>query len=148
MNDLAEKLPSSDEIALAHESAQVLAAYVRDQALELTLHSPKHGMRQLQLPQRALKLLLEMLTHMQDGKAVTLVPHGFELTTQQAADLLNVSRPFFVGLLRSGAMPYHKVGTHRRVRYNDVMAYREAQLQDSESAVDELTQIGQEDGEY
>ena len=148
MSEIANKLPTECEIALAQESAQILAAYVRDQALELTIHSPDHGMSQLQLPPRALKLLLEMLTHMQDGKAVTLMPHGFELTTQQAADLLNVSRPYFVGLLRSGTIPYHKVGTHRRVRYDDVMAFRESQRRDSQSALDELTQIGQENGEY
>ncbi|HEV7448390.1 MAG TPA: helix-turn-helix domain-containing protein [Steroidobacteraceae bacterium] len=98
----------------------------------------------LVLPAAAVRLLGALLTELAKGNAVTLVPHHAELTTQEAADLLNVSRPFLIGLLEKGQLPHHKVGTHRRVRFADLMTYKRRRDAESESALRELAALSQE----
>jgi excisionase family DNA binding protein len=96
------------------------------------------------LPAAAVRLLGALLTELAKGNAVTLMPHHAELTTQEAADLLNVSRPFLVGLLESGQLPHHKVGTHRRVRFSDLMTYKRKRDAESETALRELASLSQD----
>jgi excisionase family DNA binding protein len=79
----------------------------------------------VRLPASVYTLLARVVHELAHGNAVTIVPIHAELTTQQAADLLNVSRPFLVKLLESGEIPFHHVGTHRRIRFDDLMAYRQ-----------------------
>jgi len=89
----------------------------------------------------ALKLVVQGMAR---GQAMTLVPHGKELTTQEAADLLHVSRPHLVKLLDEGAIAHYKVGTHRRLRIEDVLVYRQQRALTRRSKLDELTQLSQE----
>jgi excisionase family DNA binding protein len=89
----------------------------------------------------ALKLITEGMSH---GLAMTLVPQGKELTTQQVAELLHVSRPHVVKLLEQGAMAFHLAGTHRRVRIEDALAYRAVRNQERRTALDELTRLSEE----
>jgi excisionase family DNA binding protein len=96
------------------------------------------------LPAEAIHLLVRVLTHMANGSAVTVLPVQAELTTQHAADLLGVSRPYLVRLLDEGKIPFHKVGTHRRVRAVDVMAYQEQRQAKSKRLLDDLTEEAQE----
>jgi excisionase family DNA binding protein len=96
------------------------------------------------LPAAAVRLLGAVLTELAKGNAVTLMPHHAELTTQEAADLLKVSRPFLIGLLEDGQLPHHKVGTHRRVRFADLMIYRRRRDAESEEALRELAALSQE----
>jgi excisionase family DNA binding protein len=96
------------------------------------------------LPAAVVRLLGALLTELAKGNAVTLMPHHAELTTQEAADLLNISRPFLVSLLENGELPFHKVGTHRRVRFSDLMIYKRRRDAESEEALREIAAISQE----
>lgn len=71
-----------------------------------------------------------------------------DLTTQQAADLLNVSRPYLIKLLEEGAIPYSKVGTHRRIQYDDLMTFRAAWYAERTRILNELTREAEEMGGY
>jgi excisionase family DNA binding protein len=79
-------------------------------------------------------------------RGTSIVPEHAELTTQQAADMLNVSRPHLIGLLRSGEIEYRKVGKHRRIKAQSLMAYMARDDQDRREAADELTRLNQEMG--
>ena len=98
------------------------------------------------LPVPAVALLLDMLAQMEAGNAVALMPIHAELTTQEAADLLGVSRPFVVKEVAAGAIPHHKVGTHRRIRFKDLMDYKHRVDRDRRQALDELSEQAQKLG--
>lgn len=100
----------------------------------------------LTLPREAVELLAGMLAHLGAGRGVSVVPADAELTTQQAADMLNVSRPFLVGLLNAGEIEYRNVGTHRRIKASSLMEYKQQDDQRRRAVADELTQLGQEMG--
>lgn len=79
---------------------------------------------------------------------MSLVPLEQELTTQEAADLLNVSRPFLLKLLEQGEIPYIKVGSHRRIRFEDLMAYKQQRYLKRRQSLKELTHFSQDEGFY
>ncbi|HJQ17413.1 MAG TPA: helix-turn-helix domain-containing protein [Allosphingosinicella sp.] len=100
----------------------------------------------LQLPKAVTPLLVHILTEMGNGNAVTLIPIHAELTTQEAANLLGVSRPFLIKLLKNKDLPFHKVGTHRRVLFKDLEEYRIKRESKRRTALDELTKQAQDLG--
>jgi len=98
---------------------------------------------ELELPDIVVELLLTLLRTLAAGKGMSIIPMDAELTTQEAADFLSVSRPFVVDLLEAGQIKYRKVGTHRRIRFEDLLAYKEASIKDRSKALEELTSIAQ-----
>jgi excisionase family DNA binding protein len=100
----------------------------------------------IEIPAAALRLLVGILNEMAEGHAVTLVPTQAELTTQEAADFLNVSRPYLIGLLEEGQIPFHKTGTHRRVLFGELLAYKTQTQEKRRQALQELTALSQELG--
>jgi excisionase family DNA binding protein len=98
------------------------------------------------LPRNAVSLLAYILAHAAEGRGVSVIPSHAELTTQQAADILNVSRPFLIGLLEAGAIPYRMVGKHRRITAEALMEYKRRDDQERRSAADDLSTLGQEVG--
>ncbi len=103
---------------------------------------------ELSLPTETLALVARMLQQLSEGHTVTLVPTGGELTTRQAAAILRVSRPYLVALLDAGEIPFHRVGTHRRVRYEDLSAYQEQKREAGFAALAELTAMNEALGLY
>lgn len=102
----------------------------------------------IELPASAFRFLHGLVHHLARGRAVALVPVDKELTTQRAADILNVSRPYLVQLLDEGVIPHSKTGRHRRVRFDDLMAFKERRDAERRTALRELTQLNQELGPY
>jgi excisionase family DNA binding protein len=134
--------PSKADAALARELGQKLAAHKGSEIrLELITGT---STEELILPRSALRLLLRALSEMGQGNAVTLTPVQAELTSQQAADLLNVSRPHLVKLLNEGTIPSRKVGTHRRVQLEDVLAYKREFQAKRQAALSELAGLSQD----
>jgi excisionase family DNA binding protein len=108
----------------------------------------KGGEPALELPDAVYSLLLQILQDMQEGKAISIVPFMQDLTTQEAANFLGVSRPFFVKLLENGKLHYHMTGTHRRVYLKDLMDYRQRRDQDRIEAIDRIAQVEEDAGLY
>lgn len=99
--------------------------------------------KELVMPIGIFELILELLNQAAQGHSVTLIPSNKEFTTQEAADLLNVSRPFVIKLLEEGKIPFHKVGAHRRIKAQDLMTYRRAGEEESLEAFQELAKLSQ-----
>lgn len=100
----------------------------------------------IELPAEAVELLMRILEAFASGRGVTLIPNNAELTTVQAAEILNVSRPFLIKLLEEQKIPYRLVGKHRRIRMEDVMAFKRAVDQQREAILDQLVADAQEQG--
>ncbi|HKB89000.1 MAG TPA: helix-turn-helix domain-containing protein [Opitutaceae bacterium] len=139
-------LPDEKDRELAKESSRSLAGHLRDHSEPFLCFAKGRAKEQIVLPHIAVQFLVELLAQMARGNAVTLIPVHAELTTQQAADLLNVSRPFLIGLLETKKLPFRKVGTHRRVLFKDLIEYKRATDGKRSEALDELAKQAQELG--
>ena len=139
-------LPSDEYMALARESGAVLSAVLQSHAetRQIDFHDDQGMVRAVRIPTSALHLLQQALTEIGQGNAVSMNPIHAELTTQEAANLLHVSRPFLVQLLEKGDIPFHKIGSHRRVYFQDVIAYKNRIDAERRKALDELAQQAQE----
>ena len=139
-------LPSSGEAATARMSGQLLSHHVQTgKPLRLRL-ADADPTDPFELPVGAVKLLMAVLEAMASGQGLTLIPQNAELTTVQAADILNVSRPYLIKLLDEGKIPHHKVGKHRRICMEDVMNHKNAIDAERDRVLDLLVTDAQEMG--
>jgi excisionase family DNA binding protein len=140
--------PTEADALLARESSRRLATCKLGSRSSVRIQLLDDGKEAetLVVPASALRLFLHLLTEMSQGNAVTLIPTHAELTTQQAADLLNVSRPYLVKLLDEGKIPCRTVGKYRRVRFDDLMAYKRKDDAARLKILEELSALDQELG--
>ncbi len=137
--------PTTAVANLAQDSARSLLKIVAASGLqESVLLTIGKSAEKIPVPTAALKLLADVLIEMGKGNAITLLPSHVELSTQEAADILNVSRPFLIEELERGEIPFRKVGTHRRVLLVDLLAYKHRMDEGRMKALDELTAQAQE----
>ena len=147
MNTLARRQhpPSPQEASLARSAYQVLSTHSgRKVPLRLSLRDNGDA-QSIDLPVSAVDLLMDALKAIAGGRGVVLIPENSELTTEQAAKFLNVSRPFVIKLLDQNAIPHRRVGKHRRIRVEDVMAYKDAIDVERQRILEQLTREGQVD---
>lgn len=140
-----QSLPNEHAVELARESSAALAGMLRGQPEQDRARVQMDG-QDMVLPRQAIELLRDILAEMAQGNGITVMPIHAQLTTQEAANLLSVSRPFLVKLLNENALPHTKVGTHRRIAFADVLAYKRQQDKAAKAAMQELTKQAQELG--
>jgi excisionase family DNA binding protein len=144
---LAATLPSEAEAGVAKETSRLLASLAKKGApMRLRILDDGAHQTTVKLPAPAVGLLLRILEEMARGNAVTIIPVHAELTTQEAADMLNISRPSLIQLLDEGKIGYRRVGTHRRVRFEALMKYKRHVDAERRAALDELAAYDQELG--
>ena len=138
-------VPTPQEVEQAKASSRTLSKYATADRVQLSLRASNGEADDLILPGHVLQILLDVLAEMANGNAISLMPLHQELSTQEAANLLNVSRPFLVGLLEQNRIPFRKVGVHRRVLLRDVLAYKEQIDAERHKALDELSALSQQE---
>lgn len=138
-------LPTPAEVEQARISSRTLSKYADAERVQLSLRASNGESDDLVLPEHVLQILLDVLVEISKGNAISLIPHHQELSTQEAASLLNVSRPFLVGLLEKGEIPFRKVGAHRRVLLRDAISYKEGIDNRRKQALGDLAALSQEE---
>ncbi len=134
-------MPSPKDSELAKNASRTLAKHAET---DLKVHLDDGTL--LHLPKAATRLLSHLLIEMSNGNAVTIIPLHAELTTQEAADLLNVSRPYLIKLLEAKEIPFHMTGTHRRIKFSDLSAFEKKSDEKRKAAMLELAKQAQVEG--
>lgn len=142
------KKPSKAEQEVALSSYSALASVVAQLQGDNPEIEIEETQERIKIPRSALKLLAEVLKAMGQGKPFSLVPVATEVTTQKAAEILGCSRPHLVKLLENGTIPFTKVGKHRRLRFEDVLKYKQQMQQDRKQHLIDMMQNDEELGLY
>lgn len=138
------ELPSPEEQAVAQEASRKLALLLKKKDAKLSLVTDANREKMVSVPPSALRLLVDILTSIGQGRPVTVVPKELEFTTQEAADILHVSRPYVVKLVETQKLIARKVGRHRRIAFEDLMRFQQADRAKRQAALARLTEIDQE----
>ena len=126
------------------EIQELYKLFLRDKAPALVAPNGQP----IPIPESIYNILLQVIGYMKQGKAVSVIPIMQELTTQQAANMLGVSRPFLVSLLNSDEIPFHKTGTHRRIYLKDLVDYMTRRDQNRKRILGEIAKKAAADGDY
>ncbi len=135
-------VPTDEEAERAKNFSRILAKEFAP-AESVTIQRDD-GDESIEIPRQVFNVLMRVLAVMSEGKAFSLIPMDKELTTQQAADILNVSRPYLNKILDLGDIAHRKVGRNRRIKFSDLMEYKKSQEQKSKDALQELANQSQE----
>lgn len=141
-------IPNEADVRLARESSGRLARHL-EPGHEVRVRFLDNGTpgEELVLPEKVGHLLKFILNQIAQGNAVQIFPLGAELTTQQAAEFLNVSRPYVIKQIEAGVIPCRMVGTHRRIALQDLVGYKERNDAERDQALENLARLTQELGE-
>jgi excisionase family DNA binding protein len=139
-------VPTADEVAQAREAGRQLARLLSGDRRPLRLVTDDNRHEMISIPPGAVRLFVDVLTQLGQGRAVTILPKKAELTTQEAADYLNVSRPYVVKLIDSGKLPARTVGTRRRIAFQDLVEFDEADRKGRRAALNEIGRLDRELG--
>ncbi len=142
--EIGRRLPNASERAAANQLRKLLAAHGAGDAKLKVLDEQTNKPAEVVLTPGLTNLLMEVLRYVGSGDAVTLVPVSQMLTTQQAADILNVSRPFLISLLDKEKIQHTKVGRHRRIRAEHLFAYKRAREESRSEALSDLAAMDAE----
>ncbi|NQY64019.1 MAG: helix-turn-helix domain-containing protein [Alteromonadaceae bacterium] len=146
--DTLRSLSSAEEIALAKASSQELSAILPmdGQASTFNITSDDGVAHAVTIPSGALKLMVEILTQLGQGNVVNITPIHAEMTTQEGADILNISRSTFIKLLNTGEIPHSRTGNRRKVAFTDIMKYKDALETKRLKSLNDLSSLDQELG--
>lgn len=142
------KRPSKSEQQIAEKSHEALSQILERVHSTMTEIEIEETKEKLQIPLRALELLNEILRAMSQGKPISFVPVATEVTTQKAAEILGCSRPHLVKLLENGELDFIKVGRHRRIKFEDVVSYKQKMKAKQKSLLIEMMNSDEELGGY
>ncbi|MFD2201950.1 helix-turn-helix domain-containing protein [Shivajiella indica] len=142
------KRPSKSEQRIAEKSHEALSQILERVHSTMTEIEIEETKEKLQIPSRALELLNEILRAMSQGKPISIVPVATEVTTQKAAEILGCSRPHLVKLLENGELDFIKVGRHRRIKFEDVVSYKQKMKAKQKSLLIEMMNSDEELGGY
>lgn len=140
------KMPTVEDIQHAKESSRSLSKYHNVDRVNLSISGGGDTTDNIVLPGIIMQMLLDILSEVSKGNAIRVMPHKAELSTQQAANILNVSRPYLVKLLEQGDIEFKKTGTHRRILAEHVIEYKEQIDSARSKTLDELAELSQEHG--
>ena len=146
INSIVLKLPTQQDIEQAKETSRQLSKYYNVDHVQMSIEGPIGEKESFVLPGMAIQILLDILANISRGNPVSVIPHKTELTTQQAANILNVSRSYLIKLLEDGEICHRKEGSHRRVCVNDIMEYKANIDSERTNALNELAGISQDIG--
>ena len=140
---------SANDIEMARVAQRcIMEALDRSKAIKIKLESENGDIPSIELPPASLRLIGQLLGLMSEGRPFTLMPEKQELTTVEAANFLNVSRPFVIKEIDAGRIPHRMVGSHRRIPLTDLIEYAKQMHASREAALDELSQLSRDLGDY